>query len=240
MDLRMNLFPDEHGRPEGEMDMIKTRDETKRVTIAEEVLELGSSEASSPVIKKFGVSSPSSTNADMDEGTIAIAKIERRLKKNIPNDERKKLEAEKESLLSRRNRGTAPGETPNMPARSGQVRRKVGNVAMHVEESQEGKKDKRSKAAAAPPAHPKTMARMKDWKREIERRMIEQEQIDSSTTKEDSDWLKAVDGPVSQVVDFFNEFVDGMKQAIGMSERPQETQQSPPRALPEQTFSRRL
>eukprot|EP00960_Hanusia_phi_P035415 751696-Hanusia_phi.AAC.5 len=243
MSLRSNLFPEEDESQSGEVSESKLWEQSKKVTILDEVTELGANDSNSeisPTRDKLGISSPGSTNSDLDASEVAIAKIERRLKKNIPNDERKKLEAEKESLLTRKKQETAPGETPNMPARAGQIRRKVGSVAIPAEEVQEEKKSGRSKVAPAPPAHPKTMARMKDWKRELERRMLEQDQLDKPKSKEDPNWFESMDGPVAQVVDFFQEFVDGMKKAIGMSETQEEVPQSPPRALPEQTFSRRL
>jgi hypothetical protein len=165
------------------------------------------------------------TPDNLDETSVEgrIFKLERRLKRNLPNEMRRALESQLEDLqyerdhpeacesLSEACRPTSPGPCMMKSALNTGARRKVVNVMFEEPASADpdtgpGRKKTLKKVNKAAPViqHPQTMHRMQDWKAELDRRIREQEEIDAEAgeSKEGGGWL-GTGGQANQILDAF-------------------------------------
>jgi hypothetical protein len=120
-----------------------------------------------------------------------IFRLERKLKRNLPNEMRFALESQLNDLKYERDRPAArQGEissTKKSALHTG-ARRKVGAVAFEDSPAQADageqttKKTKKVNKAAPVIQHPQTMHRMQDWKAELDRRIREQQELDAQAT----------------------------------------------------------
>ncbi len=203
-----------------------------------------------------------------------IARLEKRLRKNLPHDARAKLELELENLQDQKAMADAGAEqaSQNRKEDKAPARRKPGSAAMQgpdevVEAPKQEKKTKRVNRAAPKVQHPQTMARMQDWRKELDRRIKEQEAIDAKNAPPQgqeawfnlSAWVgdspekeqakrrsggstAAAEGnPLAALQGAASAVVEALAGALGLQE-PEPSPEPLPQArpLPKQTFSRRL
>ena len=168
-----------------------------------------------------------------------ISRLEKKLKKNLPNEVRLSLESELAALKRQR-------DQPQCDVSPGNARRKIGSNAPLGDgidlPTEEVPKKKYYNKAAPVNLHPKTITRMADWQNELDRRIREQEELDKKNRfeKDSSDSsnplesiqkaMEAVVNSIANVLGIKDEAVKNDDQAMPQ-DRP---------VLPPQTFSRRL
>jgi hypothetical protein len=176
----------------------------RAVRAAAEVGELSSAFATPPrpPVPLVGLQHLTPDNLDETSTEGRIFKLERRLKRNLPNHLRASLESQLKDLKYERDH---PGESvsgspaacrANQEASSARksalntgARRKVGTVAFEEPHAhantgdQVKKKTKKVNKAAPVIQHPQTMHRMQDWKAELDRRIREQQELDAQSSK---------------------------------------------------------
>ena len=134
------------------------------------------------------------TPDNLDDTSVEgrIFRLERKLKRNVPNDMRVALERQLKDLKYERDRPAARrseiSSTKKSALHTG-ARRKVGAVAFEdspAPQADEGeqttKKTKKVNKAAPVIQHPQTMHRMQDWKAELDRRIREQQALDAQAS----------------------------------------------------------
>lgn len=142
------------------------------------------------------------TPDNLDETSVEgkIFRLERKLKRNLPNDVRIVLENQLTSLKYERDHpgdsvSTSPAARRDQASATKKsalntgARRKVGAVAFEDSTptqtdagKQTIKKTKRVNKAAPVIQHPQTMHRMQDWKAELDRRIREQQELDAQAS----------------------------------------------------------
>ena len=209
------------------------------------------------------VSTPTNAHAPgiPQAGTLdeRIGRLEKRLKKNLPNLVRTNLEAELETLKQARRSGGTPRKQAHdvgAKAAGGGARRKpgTGNApgdTIAARDDSPPKKHYQNKEAPRN-LHPKTITRMADWQQELEKRIAEQEQLNKANLKDDSnhqpnhDPFQAIHQALQGLVDnsVVQDLVGNVTKALGIGEQAAVSQEATHAQdapiLPAQTFSRRL
>jgi hypothetical protein len=169
-----------------------------------------------------------------------VSRLEKRLKKNLPNEIRASLESELAALKRQRDK---PNQKDSPVA--GGARRKIGaNGPDQPDSPGEDITTKKYYNKAAPVnMHPKTITRMADWQNELDRRIREQEELNKmqSPGKIQSD----PENPLESIKQVVESMVNGLASALGLKEEPKiDAKNHDPKSerpvLPPQTFSRRL
>jgi hypothetical protein len=167
-----------------------------------------------------------------------IIRLEKRLKKNLPNDVRLRIEDELAALRRHRDK------RDKFPVAVGGARRKIGDCAPGADKPDLApeKAKKYFNKSAPVNLHPKTITRMADWQSELDKRMRDQEDLNKMNAANASN---ASDHPLESFQKVVESVVNGIASALGMKEEKSEKverdelpQERP--VLPPQTFSRRL
>lgn len=197
----------------------------------------GSDNLNSPEQDIDAAFSPQAPPSDSPDDQIS--RLEKRLKKNLPNDVRAALESELAALKRQRER---PAQRDSPVA--GGARRKIGASAPDQPESppEEAPQKKYHNKAAPVNLHPKTITRMADWQNELDRRIREQEELNkASIGKSSSD----PENPLESIQKAVETMVNGIASVLGLQgESNKNTREDSAKlerpVLPPQTFSRRL
>jgi len=203
-----------------------------------------------------------------------IARVEKRLKKNLPAATRAEYEKELEALQVARREGKSAVSEPPGSSNIGEAadrqlrgaRRKVGMDAplqedgvqeeaadLDDEEEELVKVTRKVNKAAPKVQHPQTIARMADWKGELQRRIQEQQDMDGRATTTPTapagiagfslpllGGAGETDSPLGKVHSALDGWVGDVVNALGLGKQEPDETCTPPQPLPPQTFSRRL